>query len=532
MKRDMLDVKKMLANEYFPVELPECFTSGDIVKHYIALKGQLSATNYSSSKPWLFSVYKSEHARRRMAIPNIYHYFKVSELLCENYEELKDVYKLSKYSLTKPSTDQSNTEKRAYNRVSNNQNETRLKNESLFMDNTICIKLDISNCFDSIYTHSVAWAIHSKEVSKQNKGDKSLLGNRIDNCLQGLNDRQTHGILVGNAVSRLIAELILCKVDEQIKKTFPKIDMCRFVDDYTFYIKGGAVSEYNADKIITYVREQLLEYDLVLNESKTTIISAPFNLGQNGIDELKSVTIKDAYLYSNRMIVIYNKYNDGALLKYGLRVLFSTIKDSDFKKVFPLLLNLWVRFPFLAEYILPIINKYRDVLSKTDRNNLLMILQSIIINGIIYRQETEVVWALWAAILFRISITSRLLNKICESNNDLAIIMVLNYLHDTASDAKFYQKALKQLENKIIQDVNLIGSCPDDEKILTSHWLLIYELVAKKIIDSGIFIDYIKSNQFFKKMLELGVDFYHPNIMVENPIKIESVDRYMQLWEY
>ncbi len=422
--------------------------------------------------------------------------------------------------MTKPSKEQINTEKRAYNRISNNLNFTRLQNESLFMDNTICIKLDINNFFDSIYTHSISWAIHTKTVSKQKKGDKSLLGNKIDDCLQGLNDRQTHGILVGNAISRLIAELILCKVDEQIKKKFPRIDMCRFVDDYAFYIKGGAIREYSPDEIITYVREQLLEYDLVLNEAKTKVINAPFILGQNGIDELKSVTVKDVYAFYNRMIVIHNKYQDGSLLKYGLRILQSKITKKNIKKIFPLLINLWVRFPFLAEYILPIFIKQKNNLAKADKDKLMQILRTIISNGLTYRQETEVIWALWATIQFEFAITSTLFKKICESTNDLAIIMSLNYLQN--EEAKFYQKELQKLQQRIIQDVDTITDRATDEKILTSHWLLIYEMVAKKIVIDGKLVDYVEANQFFKKMNELKVDFYKPVVLKTEAKKSES----------
>lgn len=84
--------------------------------------------------------------------------------------------------------------------------------------------------------------------------------------------------------------------------------MTRFVDDYSFYIKGGATQEYSVDKIVSFVRTQLLEYDLQLNEAKTKIVEAPFILGLNGIDELKSVVLIDPYNYYNRMLFIYNKY--------------------------------------------------------------------------------------------------------------------------------------------------------------------------------------------------------------------------------
>lgn len=43
-------------------------------------------------------------------------------------------------------------------------------------------KADISNCYGSLYTHSIAWALHTRPTAKKNHND-SLIGNRIDNCI-------------------------------------------------------------------------------------------------------------------------------------------------------------------------------------------------------------------------------------------------------------------------------------------------------------------------------------------------------------
>ena len=193
----MLDAKKLLQYEYFPEELPECFTTKGLADHYNVLKGQAESI-FTASSPFLFSIYKGKNARRRMAIPNPLNYMRIVNCINENQEQLKELYDKSKVSLTKPSDDQSDTQKRAYNRISNTPVETRLANERLFSNHTICIKMDISNFFDSIYTHSVSWAIHTKEDAKAKRNDNSMLGNKIDRALQNLNDKQTHGILVGN----------------------------------------------------------------------------------------------------------------------------------------------------------------------------------------------------------------------------------------------------------------------------------------------------------------------------------------------
>ena len=35
---------------------------------------------------------------------------------------------------------------------------------------------DIANCYGSLYTHSIAWALHSKRVAKDKERKKSLIG--------------------------------------------------------------------------------------------------------------------------------------------------------------------------------------------------------------------------------------------------------------------------------------------------------------------------------------------------------------------
>lgn len=44
---------------------------------------------------------------------------------------------------------------------------------------------DITNCYGSIYTHSINWAILGKEDAKRHIG-KASLGHTIDTYMQGM----------------------------------------------------------------------------------------------------------------------------------------------------------------------------------------------------------------------------------------------------------------------------------------------------------------------------------------------------------
>ena len=80
---------------------------------------------------------------------------------------------------------------------------------------------DITNCYGSIYTHTVAWALMGKENAKQKRQKPGLLGNTIDNYLQGMQYGQTNGIPQGSALSDFIAEIVLAYADNNSSLIFP-----------------------------------------------------------------------------------------------------------------------------------------------------------------------------------------------------------------------------------------------------------------------------------------------------------------------
>ena len=51
----------------------------------------------------------------------------------------------------------------------------------------ICFKFDIKRCFDSIYTHSISWAIKGKEYAKYNRDSKGAFENQIDKLMRQSN---------------------------------------------------------------------------------------------------------------------------------------------------------------------------------------------------------------------------------------------------------------------------------------------------------------------------------------------------------
>jgi hypothetical protein len=142
------------------------------------------------------------------------------------------------------------------------------------------VKADIKNFYPSIYTHSIAWALHGKAFIRKpvNLHSYSHLGNRLDRLFQNANDGCTNGIPIGPVVSDVIAEIIASAVDRLLTKMLASeaidYEAVRFKDDYRILVK----SEADAKVVIKSLQAALKEYNLELNDEKTKIATLPDGL--------------------------------------------------------------------------------------------------------------------------------------------------------------------------------------------------------------------------------------------------------------
>lgn len=170
------------------------------------------------------------------------------------------------------------------------------KSIKLSLEYSMIGKTDISNCYESIYTHSIAWALHTKEIAKQNIG-KPLLGNKIDKKIQQMQYNQTNGIPQGSTLMDFIAEIVLGYADELLTEKIKseKIDeykILRFRDDYRIF----ANNKETIENILKLLSEVLSELNMKLNQEKTLIS-----------DDIIFSSIKPDKLYWNEKKQIFNK---------------------------------------------------------------------------------------------------------------------------------------------------------------------------------------------------------------------------------
>jgi hypothetical protein len=140
-------------------------------------------------------------------------------------------------------------------------------------------QLDVAKCFSNIYTHSVAWAIKGKELSKSSAGSHSF-ENEFDKLMQRANYNETNGIPIGPEISRVFSEIIFQDIDEKVLARLTAANMQaewdyavrRYIDD--FHIFANTIDQL--DYIQQVICEELEKYKLYINEQKTRDELRPF----------------------------------------------------------------------------------------------------------------------------------------------------------------------------------------------------------------------------------------------------------------
>ncbi len=142
---------------------------------------------------------------------------------------------------------------------------------------------DISNCYPSIYTHSIEWAL-AKGGREQVKKDRATtpqparqpetqLGFDIDQRIQRMNSGQTNGIPQGSTLMDFIAEIVLGYGDvlltQALTSSLPqgeKFHILRYRDDYKIFVNNPVLGQ----QILRELSGVLYGLNMKMNPSKTS----------------------------------------------------------------------------------------------------------------------------------------------------------------------------------------------------------------------------------------------------------------------
>lgn len=136
----------------------------------------------------------------------------------------------------------------------------------------------------SLYTHSIEWIMGGKLEAKRSLNKKSSngdakpgyvsdlnFGNKLDLLMRVSQNGETHGIPVGTLASRIVAEIYMCKFDEELLSE-KKLSFSREFDKLTF----GYDTDYELMEIKRLVHDLSNKYSLSLSEVSSECNSFPF----------------------------------------------------------------------------------------------------------------------------------------------------------------------------------------------------------------------------------------------------------------
>ena len=206
------------------------------------------------SRPVSHSVPKRKHLRRTLSIPNPMIQYILSVEVAASWTELSSFCAQSSLSLSVPklSTDRAVV-------ATNPLSEQPTFRAQRSVGARYLLKADIARFYPSIYTHSIPWALHTKQKARDDKKYK-LLGNRLDLWMRETQDKQTGGIPIGPDTSFIVGEVIATALDLQLASKIPSIRGTRAIDDYYLYF--STISE--AERCLAAMHEIGREFELEL----------------------------------------------------------------------------------------------------------------------------------------------------------------------------------------------------------------------------------------------------------------------------
>ena len=206
-------------------------------------------------------------------------------------------------------------------------------NQSL--DYKYILQTDITDCYGSIYTHTIPWSIHTKEEAKKkkNRNNNSLIGVVIDNHLKDMSYGQTNGIPQGSVLMDFIAEIVLGYVDLLLSEKLNELKIndykiLRYRDDYRIFTNNP----YEAEQITKVLSEILSGIGLKLNAGKT---EASDNIIKNSLKPDKRYWIANQRITGNKqkwLIQLYlfsEDFPNSGTLDTQMRDFLNVVKESE-----------------------------------------------------------------------------------------------------------------------------------------------------------------------------------------------------------
>lgn len=547
-----MNLTRIIEKGYFPKELPppfhttmfgkkspyilrKCTEFENNLKTLIGTESSNQAkarykpilAKYSVSKLFEYNIAKGIYSRRKIEIPHPQTYFLLCKEIVNNWNIIKDTYSLSEFSESKLSSDTNS--KRSVRTKSKSWSRFKNKLTEISYNYKVQLKIDITNYYQSIYTHSIPWSILGKEVSKQYfkiKNDepnrftsllltdpnakKYKIADTLDTLVRNCNDKQSVGLPIGPDSSFILSELLGSRLDKEISESIESIDYkcVRYYDDYYFYTNNIG----DAETILKKAQKIFFEYKLEINENKVNIKQLPYFQPDLWNIEIHNYQFRDATIESIQDLTYYftlifklvEDYKEMAswIISYSLtRFEFGKVKvkKDDIEVFISLLLQTLYLDTSNIDKIFKIILSYRSFLESKQLKKIKQLLDKLIPEHLNLNHSFEVAWGLWFFKSFDIKPDNRLLQDVFNSDDQISILIALDIIDSKSINKRNFDLTI--LENKLTTD-----------NLYSKYWLICYEIEIKNLLNTNINIE---NHVFFKILKNYNVDFYDKDAQVK-----------------
>lgn len=318
---------------------------------------------------------------------------------------------------------------------------------------------DISDCYGSIYTHSIPWAIHTKPVAKMNRNPNGNIGNIIDKHLRDMAFGQTNGIPQGSVLMDFIAEMVLGYADTELSIRIQQANIqdyhiIRYRDDYRIFSNNPQ----DAELITKILTEILIELGMRLNTQKTLVSN---NVIRDSIkpDKIYWIAEKNgSRSIQEHLLLIHNlsdKFPNSGSLSKSLGKFYNRIQDltelNNIEVLISILVDIMYKNPRTYPIASAILSKLLSLLNDPTKRD--RILRSTMTKFAKIPNTGQI--KIW---LQRLTIKidrPRLYNEnLCKKVNDPAIqIWNSDWLNDTL---KTLIATTPIIDEQIIQDIDVV----------------------------------------------------------------------------
>jgi hypothetical protein len=436
------------------------------------------------------SVPKRKHLRRSLSIPNPLIQCILATEIAASWTDLTTFYAQSQLSISIPKLSATRAVEGTH---SLNEQPTLRAQRSVGA--RYLLKTDIARYYPSIYTHSIPWALHTKQRARADK-KYALLGSRLDLWMRESQDKQTGGIPIGPDTSFIIGEVIGTAMDLKLLERMPTLRGTRSIDDYFLYF--STISE--AEKCIATLHEIGRDFELDISDDKTEIISLPDSLEPKWKSDLRTLSIRDvAGSQAFDLLTLYDRAfeyskafpSDSVLTYAAKQTLGANIAEENWMLCEALLLKAALAEPTMLSVLGEIYTKFAAF--HTDNTALTTLIHSICAYHAPLQQGNEVSWALWLAKEMKIAISKQVAERIVKLDDDVVALAALDLNEQGLFDATGFGKWRSHMQAS---------------ELYENHWLIAYEALEHGWLSSSGNNDYIADDSFFSILRQHGVRFY------------------------